>query len=415
MRPRIAQYNEGMPLETEQFYRIGKLPPYVFAVINEMKAKARAEKLDVVDLGMGNPDGPTPRKVVDKLIEAASNPRNHRYSMSRGLPKLRNEIVRRYREQYNVELDAEAEAIVAIGAKDALAHLLFAIVGPGDIVASPNPCYPIHQYGVLMAEGQACMLPMKDPASFLNALEDVYRSPGTKPKVILISFPHNPTTQCVDLPFFEEIVRLARQHGTLIIHDFAYADLGFDGYKPPSILQVPGAKDHAVEIYSMSKSFNMAGWRVGFCLGNPKMIAALARIKSYLDYGIFQPIQIASIIALRECAEETAQIRATYQKRRDVLVSGLERVGWTIEPPRGSMFLWAPIPEPFRAMGSLEFAKLMMSKALVAVSPGIGFGPMGEGYVRFGLIENEHRLRQAARGIGGMLKAGAPAAVPTAV
>jgi alanine-synthesizing transaminase len=404
-----------MPLETEQFYRIGKLPPYVFAVINEMKAKARAEKLDVVDLGMGNPDGPTPRKVVDKLIEAASNPRNHRYSMSRGIPKLRNEIVRRYRERYSVELDPEAEAIVAIGAKDALAHLLFAIVGPGDVVASPNPCYPIHQYGVLMAEGCACMLPMKDPASFLNALEDVYRSPGIKPKVILISFPHNPTTQCVDLPFFEEIVRLARLHGTLIIHDFAYADLGFDGYKPPSILQVPGAKDHAVEIYSMSKSFNMAGWRVGFCLGNPKMIAALARIKSYLDYGIFQPIQIASIIALRECADDTEQIRATYQKRRDVLVSGLDRAGWTIEPPRGSMFLWAQIPEPFRAMGSLEFAKLMMSKALVAVSPGIGFGPMGEGYVRFGLIENEHRLRQAARGIGVLLKAGVPAAVPTAV
>jgi alanine-synthesizing transaminase len=415
MRPGIAQYNEVMPLETEQFYRIGKLPPYVFAVINEMKAKARAEKLDVVDLGMGNPDGPTPRRVVNKLIEAAANPRNHRYSMSRGIPKLREAIVRRYREHYSVELDPEAEAIVAIGAKDALAHLLFAIVGPGDVVASPNPCYPIHQYGVLMAEGQACMLPLKDPASFLNALEDVYRSPGLKPKVILISFPHNPTTQCVDLAFFEEIVRLARQHGTLIIHDFAYADLGFDGYKPPSILQVPGAKDHAVEIYSMSKSFNMAGWRVGFCLGNRKMIAALARIKSYLDYGIFQPIQIASIIALRECAEDTEQIRATYQKRRDVLVSGLERVGWTIEPPRGSMFLWAAIPEPFRAMGSLEFAKLMMSKALVAVSPGIGFGPMGEGNVRFGLIENEHRLRQAARGIGGMLKAGAPTAASTAV
>jgi alanine-synthesizing transaminase len=410
-----AQYNVFMPLETDQFYRIGKLPPYVFAVINEMKAKARADKLDVVDLGMGNPDGPTPRAVVNKMIEAVRNPRNHRYSMSRGIPKLRDEIVLRYRKHYSVDLDPETEAIVAIGAKDALAHLLFAIVGPGDVVASPNPCYPIHQYGVLMAEGRACTLPMKDPDSFLDALEHAYRGPGAKPKVILISFPHNPTTHCVDLPFMEQVVRIARDNGSLIIHDFAYADLGLDGYVPPSILQVPGAKDVAVEIYSMSKSFNMAGWRVGFCLGNRKMIAALARIKSYLDYGIFQPIQIASIIALRECAEDTARIRATYQKRRDVLISGLSRAGWQVHPPRGTMFVWAPIPEPFRDLGSLEFAKLMMSKALVAVSPGIGFGPMGEGHVRFSLIENEHRLRQAARGIGAMLRAGSPAVTSVAV
>lgn len=404
-----------MSVDTDQFYRISKLPPYVFAVINEMKAKARAAQLDVVDLGMGNPDGPTPRPVVNKLIEAAKNPRNHRYSLSKGIPKLREAIVRRYAEKYDVALDADSEAIVTIGAKDALAHLLFAIVGPGDIVVSPNPAYPIHQYGVLMAEGRACMLPMPNAAEFLNRLEDMYQSPSFRPKVLLISFPHNPTTQCVDLPFFEEVIRLAAKHGTMVIHDFAYADLGFDGYVPPSILQVPGATEHAVEIYSMSKSFNMAGWRVGFCVGNKKMIAALARIKSYLDYGVFQPIQIASIIALRECRDETEKIRQTYQRRRDVLISGLGRAGWNIEPPRGSMFLWAPIPEPFRAMGSLEFAKLTMEKALVAVSPGIGFGPMGEGFVRFGLIENEHRLRQAARGIGKMLKTAAPEAQRIAV
>jgi alanine-synthesizing transaminase len=393
-----------MAIESDQFYRISKLPPYVFAVINEMKAKARAAQLDVIDLGMGNPDGPTPRPVVNKLIEAAKNPRNHRYSMSRGIPKLRNEIVRRYRSKYGVELDPETEAIVTIGAKDALAHLLFAIVGPGDVVVSPNPAYPIHQYGVLMAEGRACMLPMPSPDHFLNALEDLYRSPGEKPKVILISFPHNPTTHCVDIDFHRAIIRLAHQHGTLVIHDFAYADLGFDGYRPPSIMEVEGAKEVAVEIYSLSKSFNMAGWRVGFCLGNKKMIAALARIKSYLDYGNFQPVQIASIIALRECQEDTEKIRATYQRRRDVLISGLERAGWPVERPRGSMFVWAPLPEPFRDMGSLEFSKMMIEKALVAVSPGIGFGPMGEGHVRFSLIENDHRLRQAARNIKTMLK-----------
>ena len=388
-----------MPSDTDQFYRISKLPPYVFAVINEMKAKARAAQLDVIDMGMGNPDGPTPRPVVNKLIEAAKNPRNHRYSMSRGIPKLRNEIVARYRANYGIELNPETEAIVTIGAKDALAHLLFAIVGPGDIVASPNPAYPIHQYGVLMAEGQACLVPMPTPADFLDSLERLFKGPGAKPRVILISFPHNPTTQCVDLDFFRNIIRMAHEHGALVIHDFAYADLGFDGYRPPSILQVEGAKEVAVEIYSLSKSFNMAGWRVGFCLGNPTMIAALARIKSYLDYGIFQPIQIASIIALRECQEDTDKIRATYQRRRDVLVTGLSRAGWPVEKPRGSMFVWARIPEPLREMGSLEFAKLMMEKALVAVSPGIGFGPLGEGYVRFSLIENEHRTRQATRNI----------------
>src|SRR5579872_2347988 len=387
----------------ESFYRIQKLPPYVFAVINEMKAKARAAQQDVIDLGMGNPDGSAPRAVVNKLVEASRNARNHRYSLSRGIPRLREEIVKRYQKNYGVTLDSESEAIVTIGAKDALAHLLFAVIGPGDMVVSPNPAYPIHQYGVIMAEGQACMLPMPDAATFLAGLEDLYRA-GSKPKLILISFPHNPTTTCVDLDFFREVVRLARHHGSYIVHDFAYADLGFDGYTPPSILQVEGAKDIAVEIFSMSKSYNMAGWRVGFCLGNPKMIAALARIKSYLDYGVFQPIQIASIIALRECQEDTKKICAVYQRRRDVLANGLKRAGWPVEKPRGTMFLWAPLPEKHRGIGSLEFSKLLLEKALVAVSPGIGFGPLGEGHVRFALIENDQRIRQATRAIGQFLK-----------
>jgi alanine-synthesizing transaminase len=393
-----------MDSSTEEFYRIQKLPPYVFAVINEMRAKARAAQIDVIDLGMGNPDGATPRVIVNKLVEAARNARNHRYSQSRGIPKLREAIARRYQTNYGVDIDPDTEAIVAIGAKDALAHLLFATVGPGDAVVSPNPAYPIHQYGVIMAEGHACMLPMPDANTFLNRLEDLYRSSSRKPKLLLISFPHNPTTTCVDLDFFREVVRLAREHGTMIIHDFAYADLGFDGYMPPSILQVEGAKEVAVEIFSMSKSYNMAGWRVGFCLGNRKMIAALARIKSYLDYGVFQPIQIASIIALRECEEDTRKICGIYQKRRDVLVTGLKRAGWPVEKPRGSMFLWAPIPERYRAVGSLEFSKLLLEKAQVAVSPGIGFGPLGEGFVRFALVENDQRIRQATRAIGSFLQ-----------
>ncbi|HEY7391027.1 MAG TPA: aminotransferase class I/II-fold pyridoxal phosphate-dependent enzyme [Bryobacteraceae bacterium] len=386
------------------FYRIQKLPPYVFAVINEMRARARAAQIDVIDLGMGNPDGATPRVIVNKLVEAARNSRNHRYSQSRGIPRLREEITRRYEVNYGVKLDPEKEAIVTIGAKDALAHLLFATVGPDDVVVSPNPAYPIHQYGVIMAEGHACMLPMPDADAFLERLRDLYRTSSRKPKMLLISFPHNPTTTCVNLDFFREVVSLARQHGTMIVHDFAYADLCFDGYIAPSILQVEGASEVAVEIFSMSKSYNMAGWRVGFCLGNRKMIAALARIKSYLDYGVFQPIQIASIIALRECEEDTRKICAMYQKRRDVLVTGLRRAGWHVEPPRGTMFAWAQVPEPFRSLGSLEFSKLLLEKALVAVSPGVGFGPMGEGYVRFALVENDHRIRQATRSIGQFLR-----------
>ncbi|MBI3665417.1 MAG: aminotransferase class I/II-fold pyridoxal phosphate-dependent enzyme [Acidobacteria bacterium] len=383
----------------DPFYRIAKLPPYVFAVINEMRARARAAQQDVIDLGMGNPDGATPRAVVNKLAEAARNPRNHRYSVSRGIPRLREEITKRYKANYNVDLDPETEAIVTMGAKDALAHLLFAVIGPGDAVVSPNPAYPIHQYGVLMAEGHACLLPMPDAAAFLSGLEDLYRRSSQPPQLILISFPHNPTTLCVERAFFQAVINLARRHGTMVVHDFAYADLCFDGYRAPSILEIEGAKEVAVEIFSMSKSYNMAGWRIGYCLGNREMIAALARIKSYLDYGAFQPIQIASIIALRECEEETKKICAVYQKRRDVLVEGLRRAGWPVTPPRGTMFVWAPIPERYRALGSLGFAKLLLEKALVAVSPGIGFGPHGEGFVRFALVENESRIRQATRSI----------------
>ncbi|MCS7023662.1 MAG: aminotransferase class I/II-fold pyridoxal phosphate-dependent enzyme [Bryobacteraceae bacterium] len=394
-----------MPLDSEEFYRIQKLPPYVFAVTNEMKARMRAAQLDVVDFGMGNPDGATPRVIVSKMAEAARNPKNHRYSMSRGLPNLRLEICRRYERNYGVKLDPETEAISTIGAKDALAHLLFAVIGPGDAVVSPNPAYPIHQYGVIMAEGHACLLPMPTPAEFLNRLEDLYRTSSRTPKMILISFPHNPTTQCVDLDFHKAILALAAKHGTMVVHDFAYADICFDGYKAPSILQVEGAKEYAVEIFSMSKSYNMAGWRVGFCLGNAKMIRALARIKSYLDYGIFQPLQIAAIIALRDCEEETKKICAVYQKRRDVLIEGLHRAGWHVERPKGSMFVWAPIPERFKNLGSLEFSKLLLEKALTAVAPGIGFGPLGEGYVRFALIENSHRTRQAMRNVKRFLNA----------
>lgn len=387
----------------DEYYRIAKLPPYVFAVTNQMKAELRAAGRDVVDFGMGNPDGPTPKPIVNKMLEAVRNPRNHRYSVSKGIPNLRLEIAKRYERNYGVSLNPDTEVIATIGAKDALAHLMFAVIGPGDIVATPDPAYPIHQYGVIMAEGHACRIPMPTPEEFLNRLQDLYKS-GRVPKMILVNFPHNPTTTCVTLDFFKEIISLAQKHGTMVLHDFAYADLCFDGYKAPSILEVDGAKEHAVEIFSMTKSYNMAGWRVGFCLGNPKMIAALARIKSYLDYGIFQPIQIASVIALRECEEDTRKICALYQGRRDVLVDGLNRAGWPVEKPKGSMFLWAKMPEKFAGMTSLDFAKLLLEKALVGIAPGIGFGPLGEGHVRFAFIENAHRTRQAVRGIRYILK-----------
>ncbi len=369
-----------------------------------MKAKLRAAQYDVVDFGMGNPDGATPRPIVSKLAEAARNPKNHRYSVSRGIPNLRHEITKRYARNYGVTLNPETEAIATIGSKDALAHLLFAVVGPGDKVVTPAPCYPIHQWGVIMAEGEAVPLPVEKPAEFLTALEDLYRKASKPPKLILVNYPHNPTTTCVDIGFFEELVRIARHHGTMIVHDFAYADLCFDGYKAPSILQVEGAKEVAVEIFSMTKSYNMAGWRVGFCLGNPKMIAALARIKSYLDYGIFQPIQIAAIIGLRDCEEEVGKICNVYERRRDLLIDGLNAAGWPLEKPKASMFVWAKIPEFFKGAGSLEFSKMMLEKALVAVSPGIGFGEAGDGHVRFALIENHHRSRQALRSIKQFLR-----------
>lgn len=388
----------------DEFYRISKLPPYVFATVNEMKAKLRAAQYDVVDFGMGNPDGATPRPIVSKLAEAARNPKNHRYSVSRGIPNLRHEICKRYHRNYGVDLDPESEAIVTIGSKDALAHLMFAVIGPGDQVVTPAPCYPIHQWGVIMAEGESVPLPADKPAEFLNGLEHLYRKRVKPPKLILINYPHNPTTTCVDLDFFKEIVRMASLHGTMVLHDFAYADLCFDGYKAPSILEVDGAKEVAVEMFSMTKSYNMAGWRVGFCLGNSKMIKALARIKSYLDYGIFQPIQIAAIIGLRECEEDVHKICNLYQRRRDLLVDGLNAAGWPVAKPKASMFVWAPIPEGFRGIGSLEFSKLLLEKALVAISPGIGFGPAGDGHVRFALIENQHRSRQALRCIKQFLK-----------
>ncbi len=390
--------------DDEPFHRIGQLPKYVFAEINTMRSKARRAGLDVIDLGMGNPDGATPPVVVEKLTEAAQDKRNHRYSLSRGIPKLREEICKRYQANYGVQLDPEAEAIATMGSKDALAHLTFATVSPGEGVAMPDPSYPIHQWGVVMADGQQIAVPMPSPDEFLNRIEDILGKPGRKPAMILTSFPHNPTTQCVGEDFFPPLVELAHRHGTMLVHDFAYADIVFDGYRAPSMLQVPGATDVGVEIFSMSKSYCMPGWRVGFCLGNPKMIDALARIKSYLDYGMFQPIQIAAIIALRQCEEFTRETAAMYEERRNALIDGLAKGGWAIEAPKATMFVWGRIPERYAWAGSLEFSKLMLEKALVAVSPGIGFGPEGDGHVRFALVENVHRIRQATRGIRKLLR-----------
>ncbi len=355
---------------------------------------------------MGNPDQATPKHIVDKLIEAAQRGDTHRYSQSKGIPRLRRAIANWYRRRYQVELDHEREAIVTIGSKEGLAHLALATLGPGDVVLVPNPAYPIHPYGVVIAGADIRHVPMVPGGDFFEELQKAIRDCWPRPKMLILSFPCNPTTQCVDLAFFEKVVEIAREHGIWIIHDIAYADLCFDGYVAPSILQVPGAKDVAVEFFTLSKSYNMPGWRVGFMCGNATLISALARMKSYLDYGIFTPIQVAAITALEGPQECVSEIRQLYQQRRDVLVEGLNRAGWEVASPKATMFLWAPIPEPFRAMGSLEFSKLLLSEAKVAVSPGIGFGEYGDDHVRFSLIENEHRTRQAIRNIRRLLKRG---------
>jgi alanine-synthesizing transaminase len=383
----------------EQFHRISRLPPYVFNIVTELKAKARARGEDIVDFGMGNPDLPTPPHIVEKLCEAARNPRNHRYSASRGITKLRLAIADWYRRRYGVEIDPEREAIATIGAKEGLSHLALAVVEPGDVALVPSPTYPIHPYSVVIAGGDVRSVHLEEGTDFYGALMAAHRESWPPPKLLILSFPHNPTTATVDLAFFEKVVAFAQEHNLILIHDLAYADLTFDGYQAPSLLQVPGAKEIGVEFFTLSKSYNMPGWRVGFCVGNPRIIAALTRLKSYLDYGMFQPIQIAAIIALngpQECVDQTVEI---YRTRRDVLVDGLNRIGWNLSKPKGTMFVWAKIPDAYLSMGSLEFSKFLLDKAKVAVSPGIGFGQYGDEYVRFALVENEHRTRQAIQGL----------------
>lgn len=388
------------------FPRIQRLPPYVFNIIGDLKQQARRAGEDIVDFGMGNPDGPTPPHIVAKLIEAVSKPANHRYSVSRGIFKLRQAIADWYRRRFGVEVDPESEAIVTIGSKEGLGHLALAVLGPGDVVLCPDPTYPIHQYSVIIAGGDLRSVPLLPGADFWEALVEATRQCWPRPKMVVVNFPHNPTTEVVDLTFFERLVAFAREHRLLVVHDLAYADLCFDGYQAPSILQVPGAKEVAVEFFTLSKSYNMPGWRVGFAVGNPAMIHALARIKSYLDYGMFQPIQIAAIHALNGPQHWVEEIRSRYEQRRNVLVDGLNRLGWAVPKPRATMFVWAPIPPEFAHLGSLEFAKFLLGEAKVAVSPGIGFGKHGDGYVRFALIENEHRTRQALRGIRRALERG---------
>jgi alanine-synthesizing transaminase len=387
-----------------RFPLIEKLPPYVFAVINQYKMEARRRGEDIVDLGMGNPDLPTPDPIVDKMVEAARNPRNHRYSASRGIPNLRLEIARWYERRYGVTIDPETEAIATMGAKEGFSHLVMALVEPGMRVIVPDPSYPIHAFAATIAGCELIKLPINEGAeAMLDALRRLDYPRDEQPRILVLSFPHNPTTVCVGLDFFEEVVAIARERGYLIIHDLAYADLVFDGAEAPSILQVPGAKEVAVEMFSMSKSYSMAGWRVGFCAGNAQVIAALTRLKSYLDYGIFQPIQIASIIALRDCDSIVPEIAAVYRHRRDVLIRGLATAGWEVPSPKGTMFVWAKLPPAYAHLGSLEFAKQLITQAGVAVSPGIGFGERGEGYVRFALVENEQRIAQAVRGIKSFL------------
>jgi len=381
------------------FARLNRLPPYVFAAVNELKMELRHAGEDIVDLGMGNPDLGTPDHIVDKLVEAAQKPHNHRYSASMGIKKLRMAIADWYKRRYDVDIDYETEAIATIGAKEGISHLMLVTVGPGDVVFSPNPTYPIHPYSAIISGADVRYVPLGPDTDFFENLMTATKHTWPKPKVMVLCFPHNPTTETVDLDFFQKIVDFAKEHDILVIHDMAYADIVFDGYKPPSFLQAKGAKDVGVEFFSLSKSYNMPGWRVGFCVGNQEVVAALKRIKSYLDYGIFQPIQIASIIALngpQECVTETCDI---YKSRRDALIQGLARAGWEIPPPKATMFVWGRIPEPFRKMGSLEFSKKLIREARVAVSPGVGFGEYGDEYVRFALIENNMRIKQAVRGI----------------
>jgi len=390
----------------DDFPRIKRLPPYVFNIVNELKAEARKRGEDIIDFGMGNPDQPTPKHIVDKLIEAARREDTHRYSMSRGIPRLRKAICGWYKTRFDVDLDMETEAIVTIGSKEGLAHLALATVEKGDAVLVPNPSYPIHPYGFVIAGADIRHVPLVPGGDFFSELETAIKNSWPKPKMLVLNFPANPTAQCVELEFFEKVVAIAKEHEIWVVHDIAYAEIVFDGYKAPSILQVPGAKDIAVEFYSLSKTYNMPGWRVGFMVGNQKLVAALGRMKSYLDYGTFTPIQVAAIVALegpQDCVEE---IRKMYQSRRDVLCDGLKAAGWEIDRPKATMFAWAKIPEQYREMGSLEFSKKLLKEANVAVSPGIGFGEYGDDYVRFGLIENEHRTRQAIRSIKHMLKRG---------
>ncbi len=389
----------------EQFQRIQRLPPYVFSIIGDLKQQARARGEDIIDFGMGNPDQPTPEHIVQKLVETARRGDTHRYSQSRGIPRLRKAICDWYARRYGVTLDPESEAIVTLGSKEGLAHLALATTGPGDAILVPNPSYPIHPYGFVISGADIRHVPMADEAAFFDELENAIRNSWPRPKMLVLNFPSNPTTHCVELDFFEKVIAVAREHGIWVVQDLAYADLVFDGYEAPSILQVPEAREVAVEFFSMSKSYNMPGWRVGFCCGNRTLVGALARMKSYLDYGMFTPVQVAAIAALEGDQGCVGEIRAMYQARRDVLCAGLNAAGWPVEPPKATMFVWARIPEPYQAMGSLEFSKKLLEEARVAVSPGIGFGEYGEGYVRFGLIENEHRTRQALRNIKRMMRA----------
>jgi alanine-synthesizing transaminase len=382
-----------------EFRRINGLPPYVFAAINQLRDEARRDGADVIDLGFGNPDIPSPQVAVDKLAEAARNPRNHRYSSSRGLPNLRLAVSNLYRRRFNVELDPESEVIFTIGAKEGLSHLMWVLVGPGDTALVPSPSYPIHIYAPLFAGADVRQVRVGPGQDFFANLETAWEEAWPKPKVVIFSFPHNPTTECVDLAWMERIVAWARAKEIVLVHDFAYSDTYFDGYEPPSVLQVPGAKDVAVELYTMTKSFSMAGWRVAFAVGNAEVVGALAKLKSYLDYGTFQPIQIASIVALNEASEYPKAVNAIYEGRRDALIDGLNRIGWAVKKPLGTMFVWADVPEPYQEMGSLDFAKYLVTEAHVATSPGVGFGAGGEGYLRFALVENEQRIGQAVRNL----------------